>query len=272
MNFDFSTDTSSTIFQLPNEYPSPDSGPDASLNTHGTDIDAVLNPEGILPSDQALLELVNLFFEHHYTVFPCFHKATFLDQVHRRALQTEAPSLLYAICSIASRQHHDLSIQSRRTEWYELAKFEYDMTPRDPQSGLRALQTAMLVCYHGCTRGDFSSGWLTIGKAWRQCCALGLNRIDSDHEMFYGLSHPVPQTTVEREEYRRTLWVLFMLDRNHSWPTGWPNAIDERQFMVNIPVAEELFQAMTSEVSPHTSHLYHISRFQFSAMFIPLNT
>jgi hypothetical protein len=42
--------------------------------------------------------------------------------------------------------------------------------------------------------------------------------------------------------------MLFNMDRNHAWPTGWPNAIDERQFKVDIPVPDEVFQAMTAEV------------------------
>lgn len=41
-----------------------------------------------------------------------------------------------------------------------------------------------------------------------------------------------------------------MLDRNQSWPTGWPNAIDERQFKLDIPVADSIFQRMTPDTNP----------------------
>lgn len=40
------------------------------------------------------------------------------------------------------------------------------------------------------------------------------------------------------------------MDRNQSWPTGWPSAIDERQFKVDIPVAECSFQAMKPDTKP----------------------
>ena len=36
-----------------------------------------------------------------------------------------------------------------------------------------------------------------------------------------------------------------MLDRNQSWPTGWPNAIEEKQFKLDLPIAESIFQSMT---------------------------
>ena len=41
------------------------------------------------------------------------------------------------------------------------------------------------------------------------------------------------------------------MDRNQSWPTGWPNAIDERQFKLDIPVSDVVFQAMTAESDPN---------------------
>jgi hypothetical protein len=44
------------------------------------------------------------------------------------------------------------------------------------------------------------------------------------------------------------------MDRNQSWPTGWPNAIDERQFKLDIPVADSFFQAMSPETDPNGVH------------------
>jgi hypothetical protein len=203
-----------------------------------------------LPPDSILLELVSLFFEHFYAIFPCFHRSMFMQQLQDRTLQTEAPLLLYAMCAIAARYHRDPNIKNKCNEWYQQAKFLYDLTPRDPHPALRTIQAAMCILAFGSTIGDFSSAWLFMGKAWRQASALALNRFDSDHQQIYGLPCPRPQTAVEKEEYRRTLWLLFIIDREHSWPTCWPNAIDEKQFKVDIPVSEEIFQAM----SPETAH------------------
>lgn len=40
-----------------------------------------------------------------------------------------------------------------------------------------------------------------------------------------------------------------MMDRNQSWPTGWPNAIDEKQFKIDIPLPDRIFQSMIPEGS-----------------------
>lgn len=54
--------------------------------------------------------------------------------------------------------------------------------------------------------------------------------------------------------------MLFFMDRNQSWPTGWPNAIDERQFKVDIPVADSIFQTMSPELNPNEIHNVPFSR------------
>lgn len=70
-----------------------------------------------------------------------------------------------------------------------------------------------------------------------------------DHEKIYSLEKQDGTSALEKEEYRRGLWLLLIMDRNHAWPTGWPNALPESHFKVDIPIADKLFQAMTPETS-----------------------
>jgi predicted nucleic acid-binding protein len=79
---------------------------------------------------------------------------------------------------------------------------------------------------------------------------MGINSQEwsSDHERVYGLEKDAGTTAVEKEEYRRTLWLLFIQDRNHAWPTAWPHIIPETHFKVHIPIADSIFQAMDPEV------------------------
>jgi hypothetical protein len=74
-----------------------------------------------------------------------------------------------------------------------------------------------------------------------------MGRKPHDDQNIFGLPNCAGTTTIEKEEQRRTLWLLFMADRMHAWPTGWPNALPETHFKVDIPVADTLLQAMTSE-------------------------
>jgi hypothetical protein len=257
MNFDLTSEFPEGDAQAV-EYATPDSSrtdssPSLSLSLGGDTgnfAEQDVHAQGSLPSNEILMQLVDMFFDNLYPQFPCFHQATLRKEIQDRVLQTEAPSFLYAMCAIAARYHHNPTVKKKQHDWYHLAKFGYDMSLRNPDPALRTIQTAILVTSHGLTIGDFSASWLTIGKAWRQASVLGLNRIDAPSQgSVYGTSHKIPEAAVVREEYRRTLWMLFIMDRNHAWPTGWPHAIDERQFKVDIPVADEVFQAMTTEVS-----------------------
>jgi hypothetical protein len=129
-----------------------------------------------LPSHDLLVELVTLFFDHLYHLFPCFHRKTFESQVQDGTMAKDSPLILYTICCVTARLHPDISVKQRQVDWYEQAKFVYQLTQRAPEPGLRILQAALLLVFHAGTVGDFSSGWLFLGKAWRQASALGMSK------------------------------------------------------------------------------------------------
>ncbi|KAB2106351.1 hypothetical protein AG0111_0g4954 [Alternaria gaisen] len=204
-----------------------------------------------LPPQNVIFQLVELFFEHLYHTFPCFHRKSFLAKLERGDLEKDAPLLLYAICCVAARHHLEQSIQKRSRDWYEQARFSYELTRRRPEHPLRTVQAVLLLVFHAWTIGDYSASWLFLGKIWRQAVVLGLNRMDAidhlldarvDNENSCAFGKTEAHSAVEREEYRRALWLLFMMDRMNAWPLGWPNAIPEIQFKVDIPIADTLFQ------------------------------
>jgi hypothetical protein len=87
----------------------------------------------------------------------------------------------------------------------------------------------------------------------------------SDHERICCLDKDAGATAVEKEEYRRTLWLLFIQDRNHAWPTSWPHIVPETHFKIHIPIANSIFQAMDPRAqttryrnTPFTRNLGHL--------------
>jgi hypothetical protein len=238
------------------EYPTPDSN--AQLDSSPSDQDVIT--EFHLPSHDLLVELVSLFFNHLYHIFPCFHRKTFETQVEDGTMQSESPLVLYAMCCVTARLHPDTSVKQRQKDWYEQAKFSYELTQRNPCPGMRTIQAALLLVVHANTTGDFSSSYLFLGKAWRQAVTLGMNRLDTGSLEFktlaqqrYGFDQVIKNfknhdnvTAVEKEELRRTLWLLFIVDRNQAWPTGWPYVISESHFKVDIPSSYSIFKAMGS--------------------------
>ncbi|KAL5387499.1 hypothetical protein PMIN02_008098 [Paraphaeosphaeria minitans] len=162
-------------------YPTPTSNVDVVPSATREDDEPAMFPEACLPSDAVIIELVEIYFNQIYFVLPCFHRDTFIKELQSGHLQAKSPLLLYSMLAVAASYHSDPSIKARRTEWYEQAKFLYDITGRDMYPALRTMQAVVFLVYHAYTCGDFSACWLYIGKAWRQAAALGMNRMDSEH-------------------------------------------------------------------------------------------
>lgn len=238
-----------------------------------------------LPPHQLLVELVELFFDKVYHMFPIFHRKKFQMQVGNGFLQTNSPLILYAMCSVAAPYHPDATVRKRQKDWYEQAKFSYELTKRAPHPGLRTIQAALLLIFNSFTSGDFSASYLFIAKAWRQAVALNLNSMDVRTlkkscyiEKVHGQEKNEMRTGVQKEEYRRTLWLLFVLDKNQSWPSNWPPAVSELIFKIDLPIADSLFQAMDPglgdspyENTPFTRNLHYLIESCSSAR-IELNT
>jgi hypothetical protein len=70
---------------------------------------------------------------------------------------------------------------------------------------------------------------------------------EDENVTYYSQGNHNATTVVDKEELRRTLWLLFITERNQAWPTGSPSAIPELHFKIDMPVADELFQAMDPE-------------------------
>ncbi|PVI08105.1 hypothetical protein DM02DRAFT_153666 [Periconia macrospinosa] len=250
-------------FEVPTAYDIPTIGPlnNEPYSLENTTADLDLLADVALPSCDVLLDMVDMFFSNYYSRLSCFHKATFYSELHSGKLNNEAPMLLYIICSMVAHLHPDPSIKSQQDIWYNQAKFLYELTPRDPAPALRTIQTALCLIMHGFTRADYSTCWLLVGKAWRQAASLGMNRLDtvratnvvkdqveiSEENAILSWRQWRGKTAPEREECRRTLWFLYILDRNMSWPSGWPSAMSEQQFKLDIPTTDATFQSFTED-------------------------
>ena len=73
----------------------------------------------------------------------------------------------------------------------------------------------------------FPRAWLSTGRAVRLAQMMGLNRLDGKGLDVKQCIQP-PKDWTEKEERRRTFWVIFCKDRYASIGTGWPMTIDER--------------------------------------------
>jgi hypothetical protein len=71
-----------------------------------------------------------------------------------------------------------------------------------------------------------------------------LQTSENDDQSITGAHEKDSVIAAGKEEQRRTMWLLFIVDRNHSWPVGWPNAVPETHFKLDMPIADTVFQSM----------------------------
>ena len=88
--------------------------------------------------------------------------------------------------------------------------------------------------------------WIQLSSVWRMSQPLGLNSIDREGP-FTGML-PLAHSEQEVEERRRTIWAVYILDRILSACVPWSMNINDDDFCVNFPAAEEVFQSESMKV------------------------
>ncbi|KAH6684820.1 fungal-specific transcription factor domain-containing protein [Plectosphaerella plurivora] len=193
-----------------------------------------------LPSQGRMDELSGIFFQRFYPILPIFFEERLSAALLKATTAKPEPesSLLFAFLALVAGSHPAADVKSQQSAWYGKARHLYDQTLHIPSEPLQTLQAAACIVLHALIVGDHSAAWLVLGKAWRQCVALGLNQMDSASAKRNGPS----VEWRELEERRRTIWSLFMFDRGMCFPIGLAHSIDERQLRVNLPMDEDAAQ------------------------------
>ncbi|KAH7025387.1 fungal-specific transcription factor domain-containing protein, partial [Macrophomina phaseolina] len=203
-----------------------------------------------LPQDSLLLDLLHVFFHQHHIFLPFLHKSRYLSTItslDRSSLDRESAALLFAVIALAAASHDDPYVRARQPQWFTRAKSLCEDLKEKKYPSLRGVQASLCICVLAWTTGNYHLSWLYIGTSWRQAVTLGLNRIDGEQHKVGKNSES--KSELDIEERRRTIWTLFVLDRGMAFPAGWPHAIDDRQFMVNLPLPDSVFQASDDQTT-----------------------
>ncbi|KAM0622080.1 hypothetical protein ACHAPH_006270 [Verticillium nonalfalfae] len=240
----------------PDAAPSSEPGHPESETSHSPAVTATAH----LPDRRQSEELCSIFFQRFYIHLPIFSKERLSAALSTAATAASARRrpLPYALFALVAANHTAADVQAQQTGWYDVAKHLYGQTSHIPDEPLQTLQAAACIVLHALVVGDHSTAWLVLGKAWRQCVALGFNQMDST-------SSAAASTLLfvdwrELEERRRTMWTLFMLDRGMCFPIGMAHSIDERQLRVNLPMGEDTVQ--NSEAVPSQSGVLFTPNFR----------
>lgn len=214
--------------------------------------------DGLIPSNQRILELLEIFFNGYHHFLPCIHRESFVDRI-KRGGSIQFDPLLLVILAVAAPAHSDHRIQALQDNWLARAKHFFDKDLSTNTRPTQLLQAAVWMIFCAYVSGDLTEAWFFLGKACRLGHFLGFDRVDCGRNERLISMAPQTRDAIELEERRKTIWALFLFDRSLSCLAGFSLAIDDRHFHVNFPIDDVQFQACT-----HSDQLSQLSSDPFT--------
>lgn len=150
-----------------------------------------------------------------------------------------APSMRPPVCLRYAMWAHSAGVSEKydglQSHFYQRARkyLELDEMRGFGQSILTLphCQAWMLVSMYEFKNMFFPRAWMSTGRAVRLSQMLGLHRLDGTG-LDVKMTIPIPRDWTEREERRRTFWLVFWGDRCASIGTGWPMSLEEKDVSV----------------------------------------
>lgn len=171
------------------------------------------------------------------------HKARFFAAMNLAPHMRPPVCLRYAMWALASSTSD--KYDSFQSHFYQRARkyLEIDEMRGFGQAilTLAHCQAWLLVAMYEFKNMFFPRAWMSTGRAIRLTQMLGLHRLDG-HGLDVKTTVPPPRDWTEREERRRTFWMVYWADRCASIGTGWPMSFEEKDILTNLPSPDEAFQ------------------------------
>ncbi|KAL7273131.1 hypothetical protein RUND412_004028 [Rhizina undulata] len=211
----------------------------------GLDNGHIMNGRNTIPKVFAILEMVNVFFEHIHPLLPCLHESNILASIRPGGYLTKPNALTFAILAISAQVHPDNNFRPRAKKWYALAKNHFHESESGGQYTLHNVQAGIYICLYAYLNADYRELWFFIAKVYRMACVLGLSHIDSSRQSAFSVLYylPHPKSEQDLEERRRAFWGIYVLDRYISLGYDWAMAISDRDIFVNFPIRDDVFQS-----------------------------
>ncbi|KAF9437871.1 hypothetical protein BGZ76_010810, partial [Entomortierella beljakovae] len=215
----------------------------------------------ILPSQEVMSQLMEVYFRHTHPVLPMLHTQAIQDQIHRN--ESPPTHLLFAMLGVASRFSDNNVFRTPIPEiglppcaiFYERARHfirgVYDV------SSITTVQTMILMAVQQMGFCESQRAWLYIGMAIRMSQELGLNKMPSDQEL--------ARNRVQCVLRKRTWWSVYVIERLICAGLGRPLTITDHDCERIFSQSEDE-DADLHELQPHVisnfSQLIKLSKIQ----------
>lgn len=233
-----------------------------------------------LPPQPLLSRLVDVFFEEHMPAF-IFHPSRLRERIALGPQHPNYPQVaaLHIIVSLAYAARPDIDEEvtgekptARSGAHYRhLAAAQHGLTfvihTDCKVNTLDLVRTSLLSALKTYGQGDQLESYLASAQAARLCISVNMNRdVPSRAEQQMqqlqyllmqpritdaSIIRPEPSDEIEAEEVRRTMLLMFAVDRTSLAATLWPGALVEEDYTAEMPRAtfEEFITTTTSNVN-----------------------
>ncbi|WPG99240.1 fungal-specific transcription factor domain-containing protein [Acrodontium crateriforme] len=195
-----------------------------------------------LPGFEVQKKVVDAYFKYcHNQPYCFFHEQCFR---HRLNNGTIPEYLLLAVMSIASRfvpeanwptaeQQAEAAAQYASKAWNEVFRQSFE---NEESLDWRVVQAATLLSIYDFTASKHNSAWIKIGLAVSLAQSLHM-MIEPDSSL----------SIAGREEHRRTLWSVYLLDKITTTGRGRPSLFLDETCRLQLPCSESAFRASKKE-------------------------
>ncbi|KAL8865618.1 MAG: hypothetical protein Q9174_006792 [Haloplaca sp. 1 TL-2023] len=192
-----------------------------------------LGLEEPLPTQEAIDELHEIYFNSVHPTIPILHPYRHRASMDMAPHMRPPVALRYAMWALAANSSQ--KYQGHKEIFYRRARKYLES---DEMKGLGESMVSVANCQSWIMVGMFEfqhmyfpRAWASVGRSVRLAMMMGLNRLDGAGLDVKQVIAP-PRDWTEREERRRTFWMLYCTDRYESMGTGWPVAVDERDVSI----------------------------------------
>ncbi|KAK2600150.1 hypothetical protein QQS21_005095 [Conoideocrella luteorostrata] len=202
-----------------------------------------------IASQGVIVDLVELYFEIIYPIFPFFHQQSFTRRISRADYVNDKSlfAVTMAVCSLVSSRvrdgavsnpHWDLStIQAISPRIFDAAA-KNQLADQTPNTGLNTMRAHALLAVASIQNGKIEDLHFHLGT-YHTLVAMGALHDESNWPKYIG--------NIEREERRRLFWSMYTLDIYVA--VVWGGIIRCREKQSNVSYPLEMCDDMISDRS-----------------------
>ncbi|KAJ3545293.1 hypothetical protein NM208_g2583 [Fusarium decemcellulare] len=209
-------------------------------------------PQGVLPPDDLVDSLVEIYFHKVHPWIPMLHVQRFRTYLSSPSDRARVSTILHAIVSLCVRFSDDPRLHGDVRSRYALRCRQTVILESMESFSVENLQALIICAFDTIGGGRGPSAWSIVGSMTRTVEQLRLSIEEDDDKLHSSTSRalikrvaflPRASTWSEAEERRRVFWNVFLMDRFCSISTGWNLSLTSADVHRRLPCEGAIWEA-----------------------------